>query len=73
MPRHTNLEDTILNYFSTAPLSEVQLMLKIITGAVKLRTPAMAPRKLSAELITRVRAQRRMEESRSDERLGSGN
>lgn len=44
--RRINLEDSILNYFSTAPLPAAELMLKIVTGAVKRRaiTKPLTPR-----------------------------
>ena len=44
MPRKANLEDTVLSYFTTAPLPAAELMLRIASGAVKRRqSPAVIP------------------------------
>ena len=59
MSRKVNLEDTVLNYFTTAPLPAAELMLRIASGVVKRRqgpkVPVLeAPRKAKkqAEVLT---------------------
>lgn len=37
MSRKTNLEETVLNYFTTAPLGHAELMLRIVSGTLKRR------------------------------------
>ena len=44
MSRKSSIESRIINYFETAPLSNVEIVLGIVKEKVKSRQPAAGPR-----------------------------